>query len=91
MIANGIAALPIQIETVSDTFGRVFLRDSDAVWIISEGVAATDVAEERLAMLPIGTSETKGPIRLSMRTDTTQTVAMRILIHSLREAASLEA
>jgi len=34
LIANGVASLPSQIETVSDAFGRAFVRDSDAIWII---------------------------------------------------------
>uniref|UniRef100_UPI0009BD8FF1 pca operon transcription factor PcaQ n=1 Tax=Ensifer aridi TaxID=1708715 RepID=UPI0009BD8FF1 len=35
LITNGIAGLPNQIETVSDSFGRAFVRSSDAIWIIS--------------------------------------------------------
>lgn len=62
LITNGVGSLPTQIETVSDAFGRAFVRDSDAVWIISEGVAAHDVAEGKLVALPIDTSETTGPV-----------------------------
>ena len=32
LITNGIASLPNQIETVSDSFGRAFVRASDAIW-----------------------------------------------------------
>lgn len=87
LIANGIGALPIQIETVSDAFGRAFVRESDAVWIISEGVAAADVAEGKLVPLDIDTDETKGPVGLTMRTDMVQSAALQILIHTIREAA----
>lgn len=87
LIANGIGVLPIQIETVSDAFGRVFVRESDAVWIISEGVAAADVAEGKLVPLDIDTDETKGPVGLTMRTDMVQSAAMQILIQTIREAA----
>ncbi len=90
LITNGIGALPVQIETVSDAFGRAFVRDSDAVWIISEGVAARDVSEGKLVALSIDTSETTGPVGLTMRTDTTQTAAMQILIQTLREAAGVK-
>ncbi|MGU3576625.1 pca operon transcription factor PcaQ [Brucellaceae bacterium C25G] len=91
LIANGVGALPIQIETVSDSFGREILRESDAVWIISEGVIARDVDEGRFAILPIDTSETRGPVGLTMRTNMVQTAAMQILIQTLREVASMNA
>lgn len=87
LIVNGIGVLPMQIETVSDAFGRAFLRQSDAVWIISEGVAAADIAEGRLIALPIDTSETTGPVGLTMRTDTLPSAALQILIQTIREAA----
>ena len=35
LIANGIATIPDQIETVSTAFGRRYTRTTDAVWIIS--------------------------------------------------------
>lgn len=60
LITNGIASLPNQIETVSDAFGRAFVRASDAIWIISAGVVASDVDDGTIAILPIDTSETKG-------------------------------
>lgn len=71
LIANVVARLADQIETVSDAFGRAFVRESDASWIISEGVVAADIAEGKLAVLPIDMRETKGPVGLTMRTDTT--------------------
>src|SRR5262245_6902963 len=68
-ITNGIAAVPTQIETVSDSFGRAFVRQSDAVWIISKGVVADDLASGALVALAIDTSDTRGPVGLTMRTD----------------------
>jgi LysR family transcriptional regulator, pca operon transcriptional activator len=91
LITNGVGSLPTQIETVSDAFGRAFVRDSDAVWIISEGVAARDVEEGKLVALPIDTSETTGPVGLTMRTDMVQTAAMQILVQTIREAAGASA
>ncbi len=55
LIANGVASPPNQIETVSDSFGRAFVRSSDAIWIISTGVVASDVEDGLLALLPIDT------------------------------------
>ena len=87
LIANGIAGLANQIETVSDAFGRAFVRESDAIWIISEGVVAADIAEGKLAALPIDTRETKGPVGLTMRTDAVPSMPLAILMQTIREVA----
>jgi LysR family pca operon transcriptional activator len=88
LIANGVAGLPNQIETVSDSFARAFVRASDAVWIISAGVVATDIADGLLAVLPVDTSETKGPVGLTMRTDSIPSMPLSILMQTIREAAA---
>lgn len=87
LIANGVSNLPNQIETVSDSFGRAFLRASDAIWIISNGVVAGDVADGRLALLPVDTGETKGPVGLTMRADAVPSLPQSILMQTIREAA----
>ncbi|MFA1673420.1 pca operon transcription factor PcaQ [Rhizobium mongolense] len=87
LIANGAPNLPNQIETVSDSFGRAFLRSSDAIWIISTGVVAADIEDGVLAVLPIDTSETKGPVGLTMRTDAIPSLPLSILMQTIREAA----
>jgi LysR family pca operon transcriptional activator len=87
LIANGVASLPSQIETVSDAFGRAFVRDSDAIWIISNGVVARDIADGVLAALPVDTSETKGPVGLTVRTDSIPSLPLSILTQTIREAA----
>jgi LysR family pca operon transcriptional activator len=91
LITHGITGLPTQIETVSDSFGRAFVRQSDAVWIISAGVVADDVASGTLVALPIDTSETRGPVGLTMRTDIPSTPAFSILLQTIREAARQKA
>ncbi|AVA25297.1 pca operon transcription factor PcaQ (plasmid) [Rhizobium sp. CB3171] len=88
LIANGVASLPNQIETVSDSFGRAFVRSSDAIWIISTGVVASDVEDGLLSLLPIDTSETRGPVGLTMRTDAIPTMPLSILMQTIREAAA---
>lgn len=88
LIANGIPGLPNQIETVSDAFGRAFVRASDAIWIISAGVIASDIADGTLAILPIDTSETKGPVGLTMRAGSVPSLPLSILIQTIREAAA---
>ncbi|MCY1302320.1 HTH-type transcriptional regulator GbpR [compost metagenome] len=88
LITNGIASLPNQIETVSDAFGRAFVRASDAIWIISAGVVASDVDDGTIAILPIDTSETKGPVGLTMRADAAPSPALSILMQTIRETAT---
>ncbi len=86
-ITNGLTAPATEIETVSDSFGRAFLRQSNAVWIISAGVVANELASGAFVALPVNTEETRGPVGLTMRTDTAHSPAFSILLQTIREAA----
>jgi LysR family pca operon transcriptional activator len=88
LIAHGIASLPTQIETVSDAFGRAFVRSSDAIWIISAGVVAADIEDGLLQALPIDTTETRGPVGLTVRADAISSTPLSILMQTVREAAA---
>lgn len=85
MVEHGIDALPRQIETVSGAFGRVYVRDSDAVWIISEGVVAREIAAGVLCRLPFDTDTTLGPIGVMTREDWTQTAPARLFRAALQQ------
>ncbi|MBB3944305.1 LysR family pca operon transcriptional activator [Rhizobium skierniewicense] len=87
LLAHGVSQLPTRIETVSDAFGRAFLRTSDAIWIISEGVIAADVADGTLAVLPLDTTDTSGPVGLTMRADTQPSLPLSLLMQTIRETA----
>jgi LysR family pca operon transcriptional activator len=67
LTAHGVTHFRDDIETVANTFGRRYTRMTDAVWIISEGVVAEDVEAGELALLPVDTSESYGPIGLTTR------------------------
>ncbi len=67
MIANGLGETPNRIETVSGAFGRVYTRESDAVWIISSGVVASEIEDGRLVRLPFNMDITQGPVGLMVR------------------------
>lgn len=88
LFAYGVTGLPDQIETVSYVFGRSYLRQCDAIWIISEGVVANDVAEGQLALLPVDTSETLGPVGLTIRADTMPMAATTTLMQAVRKVAA---
>jgi LysR family pca operon transcriptional activator len=87
LISQGLGSLPYQIETVSTAFGRSYTRRSDAIWIISEGVTAEDVADGLLARLPVDTHETLGPVGLTTRTDLPLTLAAELLVQTIRRQA----
>ncbi|MGX5839199.1 pca operon transcription factor PcaQ [Mesorhizobium sp. ArgA1] len=90
-ITNGMTAPATEIETVSDSFGRAFMRQSNAVWIISAGVVANELGSGAFVALNVNTEETKGPVGLTMRTDTAPSPAFTILLQTIREAASQRA
>ena len=87
LIAHGLSDTGARIVSVSDAFGRAFVRDSDAVWIISEGVVANDLATGHLATLPVDTSETRGAVGLTMRADAERPLPLATLINAIRSAA----
>ena len=87
LIAHGVGDLRDEVETVSNAFGRAYVRKTDAIWIISEGVVAEDLAEGQLALLPVDTSETMGPVGLTMRTDTVSTLAADSFKQAIRDVA----
>ena len=75
LLSLGQSLPPRRIETVSGAFGRAFTRDSDAVWFISAGVVARDVAEGRLVRLPVATRLTEGPVGVMTRANAPRTLA----------------
>lgn len=87
LLANGIGALERRIETVSGDFGRTFLKQSDAVWFISHGVVALDLAAGQLVELPVDMSDTTGPVGMTIRADERPSPAATLLMQAIREAA----
>ena len=88
LLVNGISILGEEIETVSNAFGRAYVRQSDAVWFISEGVVAGDVAENYLRLLPVDMSETQGPVGFTMRIDSAPGLALGAFMQAVRDVAS---
>lgn len=85
LIASGIGTPPDQIETVSMAFGRSYTRKTDAVWIISRGVAADSIDDGVLTELPVDTSETLGPVGLTTRVDSPPGLEVQMLMQAVRE------
>lgn len=84
LIGHGIGDLPVEIETVSDSFGRAMIRQSDAIWVISEGVVAPEVETGEIGILPVDTTETRGAVGLTIRAGTPDLPGMALLATCLQ-------
>jgi len=87
LITKGLARLPHRIETISNSFGRAYTMETDAVWIISSGVVTRDVSAGILVELPLETAETTGPVGLTTRADAAPTPALLMFQSALRKTA----
>lgn len=86
LITGGIKLPARRVETVSGAFGRVFVAQSDAVWFSSAGVVARELADGRLAQLPIATDLTEGPVGLMTRADSPENPARQVFAHAVGRA-----
>ena len=87
LVARGLDGVAAAVETVSPSFGRSFVQDTDAVWVISYGVVVRDLADGLLAALPVNTGDTLGPVGLTRRADEDLPPAATSLITILRRLA----
>lgn len=67
LLTHGITQIPNRLETVSGAFARVYVRNSDAIWFVSSGVAANEVSSGDLVPLAIDMQATTGAIGLMTR------------------------
>lgn len=75
------------IETVAHAFSRTYAMDTDAVWVISEGVAARDIAEGTLVKLPVSSDIATGAAGYTLRAGDPGSPALRLFIDTLVEVA----
>ena len=87
LIANGVGALPHAIEARSPDFCRQYLRTSDAVWLISRGVVEHDIADGVLRRLNVDSSDTRGPVGLTVRADTHPSPTLRMMMDTVARVA----
>jgi LysR family pca operon transcriptional activator len=85
--SRGLAQIPDLIETTSPTFGRSYLRISDAIWIISRSVVADDVASGELVELPVEADLVSGPVGITTRADAVPSLSLQRIRGALREVA----
>ena len=88
LLSQGIGAIQDRIETISGSFGKEYIRQTDAIWIISRGVVAREIADKTFVELPLDTKETLGPVGLTTRADQIPTPAMQLFMNSVRDSAT---
>ncbi|CUH79005.1 pca operon transcription factor PcaQ [Tropicibacter naphthalenivorans] len=87
-VAQGLGPFRDQIECVSGAFGRNYLRHAQALWFISEGVVAQDLADGRLLTLPLDLGLTAGPVGLMTRPDTAPSRSQQLFTRALTEISA---
>ena len=87
LLSQGVGNILDRIDTISDSFGKEFLRKSDAILIISRGVVAREIADGELAELPVDTKETLGPVGLTIRADTAPSMVLQLFMNAVRDTA----
>lgn len=87
MIGDGLPLFQTRIESASGAFGRAMVLGPErALWVISRGVVATDLAEGRLVALPISTGPTAGPVGVMARADDPPSPTIRRFRHAITRA-----
>jgi len=86
LIAGGVGRLTAEIETVSNSLGRAYALMTDAVWVISDGAVAGDVAAGQLVRLPVDMCTTLGPIGITTRSGAELSPPAEALLECLRQA-----
>lgn len=87
LLANGLHADGVRLETISLAFGRGATQGSDAIWFISEGVVAEELRSGALAALDLEIAEAVGAVGLTTRAGVEPEGPLRALMQAVREAA----
>ncbi|ARO15283.1 transcriptional regulator, LysR family [Ketogulonicigenium robustum] len=87
LMAQGITEPRDEIETISNAFGRAYVRSSDAIWLISEGVVKRDIDDGQLALLGANMIDTMGPVGFTTRTDTPAGFEAQVFMQVVRDVS----
>ena len=88
LLSHGLGWPEDRIESTSVAFCTSHLMASDAVWIISRGVAQPAVQRGELAFLPVDTTTTLGSIGITLREDAELSPEARLLVDALTAEAA---
>lgn len=85
---HGVSPHLAAFESVSLAFGRRVVRDSDAVWFISQGVVSDDVEAGVLDILPMQSAMRGGPVGVTMRAEGPPGPEAHGLVAALEQASA---
>ncbi|WP_374250132.1 pca operon transcription factor PcaQ [Xanthobacter sp.] len=86
-LLEGIRTPAERIETTDPSFSRAHVLASDAVWVISQGVVASDLEDGTLVRLPLSTSISGGPVGLTTRAGHGPGPEVELFFNAVREVA----
>jgi LysR family pca operon transcriptional activator len=69
LVRHDVSPRQQAFESVSLAFGRRLVQSSDAIWFISRGVVACEVANGSLVELPLGEDLLGAPVGIAIRND----------------------
>ena len=75
-------------ETVSLAFGREVLLRTDAIWFISRGVVAHELANGSLRAVPLNAPMMAGPVGISLRDNLPESAEIAAMIDALQHATA---
>ena len=79
LTSRGVSQLVDIYVTTSPTFGRSYLRMSDAIWIISRGVVADDINSGELVQLSVDLDLVSDPVGIATRADAVPTLSTQLI------------
>lgn len=88
MLAHGLVKSRNTIEARSSEFCRQYLRDSDAVWMVSLGAVEHDIEDGLLVRLDVDTGETQGAVGLTVNARSDPSPLLRSLMDTVTRVAS---
>jgi LysR family pca operon transcriptional activator len=78
------------METIDVSFGRSFILQSDAVWCVPLGAVTHELQHGRLARLKLDTSQTAGPVGLTLRADRRVPEELHEVLDAIRRSAAAQ-
>ena len=88
LLSLGLGMQQPQVETVSLALGRGLVQISDAIWFISRGVVAVELAMGTLVALDLPGLPAAGPVGITLRAGAAASASLAELMRALR--ASVE-
>ena len=91
LLARDLGRLQPAFETAALAVGRGILMGSDALWFISQGVVAEDLARGALAAWPTGSVALAGAVGMTRRQDDAPNPALDLLARLTHDCAATDA